>query len=426
MEVDGDSEISIDAPPATPLLTPKGGTPALIATELDLANALDLLSRGSGPFAIDAERASGYKYSQRAYLIQIKRTKGGLHLIDPIAFSHPHPLFARLNELIQSDEVILHASTQDLPCLREIGLNPERLFDTELGGRLAGLSRVGLGPLIETQLGFSLAKEHSAVDWSTRPLPHDWLTYAALDVELLIELREKIAQLLLERKKLHWAEEEFAAILAQLPSAPRKDPWRRTSGMHKIKKQHQLAIIEALWNARDEIAREADIAPGKLLTDNAICELAIGAPVDRKSFEKTLHPLGMRARWLENAPLWLSSIALAISTPESAWPQLRPPSEALPPIKIWRDKFPIKFAHLSHARAGIDALAELNALPPENLITPEFVRRICWHEPKDVSLALKDLGARQWQIDIVSHTLSAALMEGEPLAISVDEEEPAL
>ena len=164
MEVDGDNNISLDAPQAIALLVPSQGTPTLIATEAGLSQAISELAQGNGPFAIDAERASGYKYSQRAYLIQIKRTDGGLHLIDPVAFSHPHPLFVKLNELIGSDEVILHASTQDLPCLREIGLNPTVLFDTELGGRLAGLPRVGLGPLVETQLGFSLAKEHSAVD----------------------------------------------------------------------------------------------------------------------------------------------------------------------------------------------------------------------------------------------------------------------
>ncbi len=175
------SEIT-PATPATAMLSPIGGTPAVVATEADFESALKELAAGSGPFAVDAERASGYKYSSRAYLIQIKRTGGGLHLIDPIPFGPGHRLFQELNELFNSDEVILHASTQDLPCLRELGINPRLLFDTELGGRIAGLPRVGLGPLLETQLGVLLAKEHSAVDWSVRPLPQDWLNYAALDV----------------------------------------------------------------------------------------------------------------------------------------------------------------------------------------------------------------------------------------------------
>ncbi|MSZ50659.1 MAG: ribonuclease D, partial [Actinobacteria bacterium] len=228
---------------ATPLLVPAAGTPDVIDTEPAFRNALSDLAKGTGPFAVDAERASGYKYSARAYLIQIKRNGGGLHLIDPIPFGPGHQLFIELNELLNTDEVILHASTQDLPCLRELGINPRLLFDTELGGRIAGLPRVGLGPLLEAHLGVLLAKEHSAVDWSVRPLPQDWLNYAALDVELLIELRNIIAQLLLDAKKLHWAEAEFAAILAAPPNPPRVDPWRRTSGMHKIRKRNQLAII---------------------------------------------------------------------------------------------------------------------------------------------------------------------------------------
>jgi len=181
---------------ATPLLTPAGGTPAIIDNETSLKSALEQLAKGSGPFAVDAERASGFRYSARAYLIQIKRTNGGLHLIDPIPFGPGHPLMLELNDLLNTDEVILHASTQDLPCLRELGINPKRLFDTELGGRIAGLPRVGLGPLLESLMGVSLAKEHSAADWSVRPLPQDWLTYAALDVELLVELRDKVEALL--------------------------------------------------------------------------------------------------------------------------------------------------------------------------------------------------------------------------------------
>ncbi|MDP5052021.1 MAG: ribonuclease D, partial [Candidatus Planktophila sp.] len=196
---------------AVPLLEPAEGTPDVIDTHEAFRNALDLLSQGSGPFAVDAERASGFRYSARAYLIQIKRRYGGLHLIDPIPFGPRDQLFVDLNSLLNTDEVILHASTQDLPCLRELGINPVKLFDTELAGRIAGLPRVGLGPLLESLMGVSLAKEHSAADWSARPLPKEWLTYAALDVELLIELRERMYMILQDAKKLPWADQEFAA-----------------------------------------------------------------------------------------------------------------------------------------------------------------------------------------------------------------------
>lgn len=418
---------------ATPLLQPADGTPQVIDTETAFKESLATLSQGSGPFAVDAERASGFRYSARAYLIQIKRKDGGLHLIDPIPFGPGHQLFSELNTLLNTDEVILHASTQDLPCLRELGINPVRLFDTELAGRIAGFPRVGLGPLLESLMGVLLAKEHSAADWSARPLPQEWLTYAALDVELLIDLRDRMYSILEESKKLPWALEEFASILKAPQPPPRVDPWRRTSGMHKIKRRDQLAVIKSLWIARDEVAARQDIAPGKLLNDSAIIELAIAVPTNKKEFEKTLRPLGLRARWLENLQLWLDSIAAAVAMPEEQWPTMRTNADTLPPIKLWRDKFPEKFAPLSHARAAIESIAQENQIPVENLITPEHVRRLCWKPPAgatttlsipEVEKGLAELGARQWQIQLVAPALAAALLEREPLPVEVVENTP--
>ena len=421
-----------EAPPV-PLLVPQGGTPPVIDSDEALKRAIQELSAGTGPFAVDAERASGFRYSARAYLIQIKRHGGGLHLIDPIPFGLNNALLASLNNLLNSDEVILHASTQDLACLREVGLDPSHLFDTELAGRIAGLPRVGLGPLLESLMGVSLAKEHSAADWSTRPLPKEWLTYAALDVELLIELRATMYALLNAAGKLEWAAQEFAAILSAPPAPPRTDPWRRTSGMHKIKRRDQLAIIRALWIRRDALASGLDIAQGKLLNDAAIIELCLSAPTTKKEFEKALRPIGLRARWIEHHVIWLEAIAGAVALPEHEWPPTRTTTDSLPPIKLWRDKFPEKFAPLSHARALIEAIATANSIPVENLISPESIRRICWsppigstqvHDEPAVRTMLQGLGARDWQIELVAPALANALLEHEPLEIPEPPEDP--
>jgi ribonuclease D len=416
-------------PAAIALLHPADGVPAIIETEEAFDAALIALAQGVGPYAFDAERASGFKYSARAYLIQIKRTGGGLHLIDPIPFGPGHRCFAELNNLIANEEVILHASTQDLPCLRELGINPQILFDTELGGRIAGLARVGLGPLLESQMGVSLAKEHSAADWSKRPLPAEWLNYAALDVELLVELRDKVYKLLVDAKKWSWAEQDFAAIISAPAPAPRIDPWRRTSGMHKIKKRLQLAVVRELWQARDEIAQGVDVSPSRLLSDAAITELAQNAeksPItNRKHLEKILRPLGLRARWLENAATWITSITTALELPEDQWPEARSKTDTLPPIKLWRERFPEKFIPLSHARFNLAAKAQELSIPLENLISPELVRRICWSAPESsVLAALEALGARRWQAEIAAPILEAALLETVALEIAEPEGEP--
>ena len=306
-----------------------------------------------------------------------------------------------------------------------LSISPTKLFDTELGGRLAGLPRVGLGALVENLLGRTLAKEHSAVDWSVRPLPVAWLTYAALDVELLIELREKMAELLSLQGKLLWAEEEFDSILKAPPSEKRKDPWRRTSGMHRVKKRNVLAIIRSLWYARDEIARDKDVAPSKLLSDSAIVELAISAPKSQRDLEKALRPLGARARWMENARLWLDAIEIGIALPESEWPELRSGTETMPPMKLWKEKFPTKFAPLSHARFGIEEESAKLEIPAENLISPEIVRKICWNPPSGstktldvaaIAQTLTELGARLWQAELVAPILANALLQTQPLA----------
>ena len=413
----------------TPLLHPAAGVPEIIETESAFESALAQLAAGTGPFAFDAERASGFKYSSRAYLIQIKRNNGGLHLIDPIPFGPHHPCFIKLNSLIANEEVILHASTQDLPCLRELGIEPQILFDTELGGRIAGLPRVGLGPLLETLMGVSLAKEHSAADWSKRPLPIEWLNYAALDVELLVELRDKVYALLVDAGKWEWAKEDFASIISAPAPAPRIDPWRRTSGMHKIKKRLHMAVVRELWQARNTLAQELDISPGRLLTDAAISEIALACEntplLNRKHLEKVLRPIGLRARWFENSELWISAIATALALPEDQWPEARSKSDALPPIKLWRERFPERYAPLTHARFNLQVRAEELSIPLENLISPELVRRICWSPPEGtVSGALLALGARRWQAAIAAPILEVALKEVEPLEIP-EPEEPA-
>ena len=408
----------------TPLLAPAGGVPELIETEAALTKALQEIAAGTGPIAVDAERASGYRYSARAYLIQIKRNSH-IYLIDPIPFMESN-LVRELNAILQSDEVILHASTQDLPCLREFGLNPKRLFDTELGARIAGLPRVGLGPLCEYFFNVSLAKEHSAVDWSLRPLHDDWLNYAALDVELLIEMREKLIALLTEQGKLDWAYQEFENILNAPPPPPREDPWRRTSGMHKVRKREQMAVVRELWQARDAIAQREDIAPGRLLSDNAITELSVTAPTTPKNFTKTLKPIGFRSRWMDNLQTWLDAITKAQN---SELPLMRLSGDGMPPVKQWRDKFPERYAPLTHARhAVLQRALELN-IPAENLITPEFVRRLCWDLTKPelsiVQEKLVKLGARPWQIEQVAALIAAALREREPLPTPEPENEPA-
>ncbi|MFD6948286.1 ribonuclease D [Streptomyces roseolus] len=391
-----------------PLLEPREGIPPVVTTDDALAEVIAAFAAGRGPVAVDAERASGYRYGQRAYLVQLRREGAGTALIDPVGC----PDLSGLGEALDGTEWILHAATQDLPCLRDIGMRPSSLFDTELAGRLAGFPRVGLGAMVESVLGYALEKGHSAVDWSTRPLPEPWLRYAALDVELLVDLRDALEKELDRQGKLEWAQEEFEAIATAPPAPPRKDPWRRTSGMHKVRRRRQMAVVRELWTARDRVAQRRDVSPGKVLSDAAIVEAALAVPVNVAALT-ALPGFGHRMgrRQLEQ---WQAAIDRARALPESELPQPGKESAGPPPPRAWADKDPVAAARLAAARAGVTALAEELHLPQENLITPDTVRRVCWEPParadRDaVAAALTALGARRWQVGLVTPLLVEAL-----------------
>ena len=374
--------------------------------------AVDLIVAGHGPIAVDAERASGFRYSQRAYLIQMFRRGSGTFLFDPPAIGR----FDELNEAIAADEWVLHAATQDLPCLAELGMWPDKLFDTELAARLAGLPRVGLAAVIEQLLGFGLAKEHSAADWSTRPLPEPWLRYAALDVEVLAELREELIELLEADGKLGFAEQEFAGILGAGLPAPRVDPWRKTSGLHQIRDRRQLAAVRELWYERDQLARKRDVAPSRLIPDSALVAAAKAMPT---TVPQLLATKGFHGRAAQReAPRWLRCIAGAKNTEDL--PPLHLPTNAPPPPRVWTDRDPEAAARLGTARPRLQEAADGLKLPVENLLTPDYMRRVLWRPPSDITVEsvseeLRALGARDWQIAITAPILTEASLNPQPL-----------
>ncbi|MEV1245970.1 ribonuclease D [Nonomuraea sp. NPDC050022] len=391
-----------------PLLEPREGIPAVVEDGASLARVVAAFRAGSGPVAVDAERASGYRYGNRAYLVQLRRAGAGSALIDPIAC----PDLSELDEAVSGAEIVLHAASQDLACLLEVGFRPRDMFDTELAGRLLGYERVGLGTMVETVLGLRLEKGHSAADWSTRPLPEDWLRYAALDVEVLVELRDVLHGELVESGKLEWAREEFAAVLNTPPPVPRSDPWRRTSGIHKVRNMRALAIVRELWTMRDRIAQESDLAPGRVLPDSAIVTAALEVPRTKKALTEISAFTGRSAR--RHMTDWLAAVSRARGLPESQLPQPSTPGDGPPPANRWADRDPAAAKRLAAARAVVAALADEHRMPTENLLQPDAVRRLTWEPPVEitdetVTDRLRGLGAREWQLSLTAHPLAKAL-----------------
>jgi ribonuclease D len=408
------TESEVSGPGAIPLLEPRDGLPPVVQDDAALGEATDRLANGHGPVAVDAERASGYRYGQRAYLVQLRRAGAGTMLIDPIAC----PDLSGADAALKDAEAILHAASQDLPCLAEVGLRPQQLFDTELAGRLLGYPRVALGTLVEEVLGFHLEKGHSAADWSVRPLREELLRYAALDVEVLIELRDALAAELAEQGKTEWARQEFAAVLAAKPTAPRPDPWRRTSGIHRVQSRRGLAVVRELWTVRDRIAQAADLSPRRVLPDSAIIEAARALPTSTAQLTRISGFVGRQARRHEKE--WLAAVTRARTSADDDLPDTTggPIPGGPPPAHRWAERDPAAAARLGAARATVTAIAEANRLPAENLLAPDAVRRLSWDPPQPpdedaVALALAGYGARSWQVELTAGPVASALREAQ-------------
>lgn len=408
---DGAGETAAE-PPTTPLLEPRDGVPEVLTSAAQFADAAATLAAGTGPIALDTERASGYRYSQRAYLIQIRRTGSGSFLLDPI--EHPEALTPVIDALADA-EWILHAADQDLPCLRELGFHTDELFDTELAGRLLGLTKVNLAAMVAHFLGLGLQKGHGAADWSRRPLPEDWLNYAALDVEVLVELREAMADALAAAGKDGWAREEFAAILVRPEPTPRTDRWRRTGNIHTIKTTRALAAVREMWTTREEIAQRRDVAPGRVLPDSAIITAATAAPTTIDELVKL--PVFGGPRQRKQAGIWLSALRRARDLPDADLPPRKAAVVGLPPVSRWEPRNPEAAARAARIRPLVKEIADAHTLPPENLLSPDLVRQLCWDglpapitsEAVDARLAAG--GARPWQRELTAEPIAAGLAD---------------
>lgn len=388
----------------------------MVTDDAGLERAAEQLASGEGPAGVDAERASGFRYGSEAYLVQVHRRGAGTFIFDPLGISRFDPLAEALSaDALGGSEWIIHSASQDLACLAELGLVPERLFDTELASRLLGFERVGLGSLVERLLGIHLRKAHSAADWSKRPLPADWLEYAALDVALLPDLRDAVDAELTAQGKHEIAEQEFEATRTKPPKPASPEPWRRLSGGNRLKSARELAVARELWQARDELARAKDLGPGRLLPDSSIVVAALAQPRSAGQLASLGEFKGRASR--SELDRWWQAILRGKTTDDLPGPKLRDP-DAIPHHRGWAQRHPEAAARLAAAREAVAAEAERQRMPIENLLTPDLLRRLAWDPPRpataeSIARRLAALGARPWQTVATAPIIAAAFVEVE-------------
>ena len=394
-----------------PLDVPSGGIPEL--TNLDIDDAVSALGAGRGPFAIDTERAMGIRYSGRAYVVQIRREGAGTFLIDPIGIEDR---LGPLAELLATDVWILHAADQDLPCLRELGFNPPEIFDTEVAGILLGFERISLQAEVAEVLGYGLAKEHSMADWSERPLAPELRAYAALDVELLIELRERLTAMLRAAGRLEWLHEECEEIRLREPKTPSPQPWRKSARRNGMTDRRALGILESLWRSREKLAKERDLAPEKVLPSKVLAELASRKP--RSHADVARSPLLQSRMRRKDAHTWWDAISSAWAVPKEELPQrvFHESAEPFPATRNWERANPEAAARWKVVRSTVLTRADDLGIRQEILLKPAYQRALAWDgwdDPEEIPILLAALGARPWQIDNVGQVLVAAARRAE-------------
>lgn len=376
----------------------------VVADDEALHRCLDELASAAGPVGFDVERAHGYRYWPRAYLLQIRRGDAGTWLIDPTCFDDAQ--LAQLACRTGDEEWIIHAASQDLPSMFDCGIVPKRIFDTELAARLLGKPGVSLGALLAEELGIELRKAHSAVNWATRPLKQSWLTYAALDVDFLAELRATLDAQLREVRRREWAEQEFRWELHAFAKAPdaRVDPWRKTSHITAVKHPRGLALVRELWQERDAIAQRRDRPPTHILPDAALVDAGVAAGKDRAVTPDTLRRIDGFAkppgrRYLNR---WIEAIKRFNALRASDYPpkRLHVPG-SIPHPKTWERTNEDAAARWRVVRPAVDDFACEIGIQPSLLAPPAALQRAMWSGVPTED-ALLDAGMRPWQADLLS------------------------
>lgn len=363
--------------------------PEVTATADDLERAVAQLRAAEGPIGVDAERAGSYRYSQRAYLVQVYRRHAPVLLMDPVDLVD----FSGLAELLAGEEWIMQAAHNDLECLAEIGLRPTRLFDTEIAAQLLGLEKVGLASLVEGLLGYSLRKGHGQADWSRRPLRPSWLEYAALDVCLLPDLQEEMADRLQEAGKTQWAVEEFEYQIRERPAVDPEQRWRRTTGAGRLRTDVQRGVLRAVWHHRDDLARSRDVAVHRIVRDPVLVDIARARPT---TAEQLAAVPNIPHTVLSAAQTWLQVVEQGTSAPMPAAERAEGPPPRV--LRSWEQRDPDAAKRWTALREAVATRADDLQVWPQMLLAPDIVADLAWAPPLDPAERMRELGARPWQI----------------------------
>lgn len=403
---------------------PAAGTPVLLDSPEHIAAAGRALAAGTGPIAIDTERASAFRYDDRAFVIQLRRRGTETFLIDPEA--EPSAT-RRLSQVVNQSEWVLHAAHTDLPCLLALGWTPPAIHDTQVAAQILGKKRIGLSAMLEDYFDIVVPKDKGNADWSRRPLSPAMLNYAALDVEWLVELSETALNDVADAGRIDWYTQECAHILATATPLAYND-WTGLKGLNSVRRTSARKLAHDLWEKRDQIARQRDISPESILRSRDLISIAGGAEDNRAAALRELKMSLRRSRahlpsrthkhFIEAFSDALSSAPSDLEMEQYRAPQYCGPR--IPDHKLWPEEFPRAAAYADAILNTALDLADALEIRLDTIATRKNLRKAawacwlfedsgeypnaadpiaCWEELLGDSWA--GLGLRPWQVELL-------------------------
>ena len=190
--------------------------------------------------------------------------------------------------------------------------------------------------------------------------------------------------------------------------------------MHRVRGRRGLGAVRALWETRDQLAERRDVTPGRIIPDSAIVAAAQAMPETR---DELLAVKGFHGRGAERyAARWVAALSAVAALEERELPTRAPRSDGPPLPRAWADRDPVAARRLVLAREALGQLSEQQEIPLENLLTPDYLRRVLWTPPSTrdpdalttaVAAALAELGARPWQVELTGPIVTDAILEGD-------------
>ena len=359
-----------------------------VRTKEELVRLSESLA-GASALALDTESDSLHHHVEKVCLIQLATERGEACLVDPLALRD----LSALAPIMADPGVakVLHGADYDVTTLkRDFGFRFAGLFDTMIAARFLGRPQVGLQAVAQAELGVTLSKESQRDDWSRRPLTHTQEQYALADVCHLLLLQTRLAGELKQLGRLAWVEEESDAVAALEPARRRRDAeaYQKVKGARRLSRR-QLAVLREVHLWREELAETTDVPAFKLLSSEALLDIAARAP--RTTAE--LAPVrGLSPRVRSRTEQLLAAVGRALDLPEAELPVISPP----PPRPVVSEAVRKRIERLRawRTQAATRLAVDISVVLPQRLL-----ERLAQAAPRELAALREVEGLRRWRVE---------------------------